>query len=48
MLKGAAAALLLFAALALQATSLPVPRAPEPADSAVGSDYRLGPSIHDS
>jgi len=44
MLQGAAAALLLLAALALQATSLPVPRAPppEPADSAVGGDYRLG------
>jgi len=51
-MKGAVAALLLLAALALQAASLPVPRAPEPADSAVGSDYRFGPgrswpSIHD-
>ena len=45
MLKGgAASALLLLAALALQATSLPIPRdpPPEPADSAVGGDYRLG------
>ncbi|KAJ1464244.1 hypothetical protein T484DRAFT_1989965 [Baffinella frigidus] len=46
--EGAAAALLLLAALALQATSLPVPRAPppEPADSAVGGDYRLGDVHH--